>query len=407
MDRRLPADPGARGGVRDRAGADAAGLRSKPHGRQHRDARLRPLDGRGAVRPRAALRRRQRRINSGSLLYGRTFGVLGRSANAAIVLPYVWGEIDGFVEDEYRSITRSGLGDLRAQLTVNVLGGPALAPREFASHRPDTILGLSVAVSAPTGQYDPSKLINIGSNRWSFKPEIGISKTRGQWYLELYGGVWFFGTNTNFSRGLRARAGPHRHVPGPPELHVQAAAVAGRERHVLHRRPHHAGWRGEGGSAAQLTPGGHAGRARGAPQRAQGDLGDGLHHAESAPTSTPWAWRCRRSGSGGLDDRTWPRVRIAEAVGRSTIDLAAAGRPALDVPLAARCRRRSRRCRVRFLQHPELPRRVRAVCSRHASPRCLRAARGRRRLSRGDLQHRLRGPRRSRARGPHAEPAAA
>jgi hypothetical protein len=140
-------------------------------------------------------------INVGSLLYGRTFGLLGRSANAIVVLPYVWGEIEGYVANEYQKVTRSGLGDLRAQLTVNLLGGPALAPRDFASHRQDTILGLSLAVAAPSGQYDPAKLINIGSNRWSFKPEVGFSKTKGRWYLELYGGVWIFTTNTDFWGG--------------------------------------------------------------------------------------------------------------------------------------------------------------------------------------------------------------
>jgi hypothetical protein len=140
-------------------------------------------------------------INGGSLLYGRTFGLFGRSANAAVALPYVWGDVDGFVEGEYQRITRSGLGDLRGQLTVNLLGGPALTPREFATRRPGTVLGLSLAVVAPTGQYDPSKLINIGSNRWSLKPEMGVSKTWGRWYLELYGGVWVFSDNTDFFGG--------------------------------------------------------------------------------------------------------------------------------------------------------------------------------------------------------------
>jgi hypothetical protein len=140
-------------------------------------------------------------INAGTLMYGRTFGLFGRSASAVVGLPYVWGEIDGLVAGQYQRVTRSGLGDLRGQLTVNVLGGPALTPREFAAHRPDTILGLSLAAVAPTGQYDPSKLINIGSNRWSLKPEVGASKTLGSWYLELYGGVWLFGTNASFVGG--------------------------------------------------------------------------------------------------------------------------------------------------------------------------------------------------------------
>jgi hypothetical protein len=140
-------------------------------------------------------------IHASALLYGHSFGLLGRSANAIVALPYAWGSMDGLLSGEYLQITRSGLADLRGQLTVNLIGGPALAPREFATQRPTTILGVSVAVAAPTGQYDPAKLVNIGSNRWSFKPEVGFSRTKGRWYLELYGGAWVFGTNRNYYGG--------------------------------------------------------------------------------------------------------------------------------------------------------------------------------------------------------------
>jgi hypothetical protein len=91
---------------------------------------------------------------------------------------------------------------------VNILGGPALTPREFASARPDTVVGLSLAVSVPTGQYDPAKLINIGSNRWAVRPQLGASKTLGPWYLELYAGVWFFGDNTDFFGGALREQDP-------------------------------------------------------------------------------------------------------------------------------------------------------------------------------------------------------
>jgi hypothetical protein len=147
-------------------------------------------------------------INNGTLLYGHTFGIFGRSANFAVTAPYVWGEIDGSVSGEYASVTRSGLADMRAQLTVNLFGGPALSPREFAAVRPDAIIGLSLVVAAPTGQYDPSKLINIGSNRWSVKPQLGASKTVGPWYLELYGGVWLFTDNTDFYGGSLRKQNP-------------------------------------------------------------------------------------------------------------------------------------------------------------------------------------------------------
>lgn len=147
-------------------------------------------------------------INTSSLLYGRTFSLFGRSTNVGVALPYVWGAIDGYVEGEYARVTRSGLADLRAQLTVNILGGPALTPKEFASLRPDTVVGLSLVLAGPTGQYDPAKLINIGSNRWSLKPQLGVSKTLGPWYLELYGGVWFFSDNTDFYGGSLREQNP-------------------------------------------------------------------------------------------------------------------------------------------------------------------------------------------------------
>jgi len=147
-------------------------------------------------------------INSGALLYARTFGLWGRSAVIAAVQPYIWGEIDGLVLGERQAITRSGLGDPRAQLTVNVLGGPALPPAQFARHRTARILGLSVAVAVPSGQYDPAKLVNIGSNRWALKSELGFSQTVGAWYLELYGGVWAFGANEDFYGGARREQDP-------------------------------------------------------------------------------------------------------------------------------------------------------------------------------------------------------
>jgi hypothetical protein len=143
------------------------------------------------------------RINQGALFYGRTFGLFGRSASAAVQLPYVWGTVEGDVFEERRSVHRSGLADLRLRLTTNLVGGPALAPREFAQRRPRTTLGASVVLVAPTGQYDPSKLINLGTNRWSLKPELGLSHPAGRWFLEGYAGAWLFGDNADFFGGSR------------------------------------------------------------------------------------------------------------------------------------------------------------------------------------------------------------
>lgn len=141
------------------------------------------------------------KINSGSLVYVRTFNLFGRSANAGLVVPYVWGSIEGQVNEENRRITRSGFGDLQSRLTVNLLGGPALTPAEFAVRKPERTLGFSLLTVAPTGQYYPDKLINIGGNRWAFKPELGFSQPLGKWSFEAYAGAWFFTTNDDFFGG--------------------------------------------------------------------------------------------------------------------------------------------------------------------------------------------------------------
>jgi len=73
-----------------------------------------------------------------------------------------------------------------------------MAPRDFVKWRQKVLLGASLKIAAPTGQYDPAKLINWGSNRWGVKPEFGYSERWGNWVLDGYMGVWFFTTNHEF-----------------------------------------------------------------------------------------------------------------------------------------------------------------------------------------------------------------
>ena len=115
------------------------------------------------------------RLNAGAAAYGRTFGIAGHQASMLLVVPYVWGDISGNVFEEARSVTRSGLADTKLRLAVNLIGGEALSVKEFMKRTPRTTLGTSLSISAPTGQYDPTKLINIGTNRWAFKPEVGLT----------------------------------------------------------------------------------------------------------------------------------------------------------------------------------------------------------------------------------------
>jgi len=148
------------------------------------------------------------KVNSTVLLYGTTFGLFGRSASAGLVGSYAWGTMSGNVAEEFRSIRRSGLADVKARLAVNLVGGPALEPREFAKRRPRTTLGTSLIVIAPTGQYDPAKLINISANRWALKPEVGLARPVGKLMLEAYAGLWLYSDNGDFYGGSQRGQSP-------------------------------------------------------------------------------------------------------------------------------------------------------------------------------------------------------
>ncbi|HKH74692.1 MAG TPA: transporter [Vicinamibacterales bacterium] len=144
-------------------------------------------------------------IDSVGIGLGRTVDLFGRTALILAVVPYAWGDVSGSVGEESRRVTRSGLADPRVKLSVNLIGGRALTPREFAGAARPTIVGVSLAVAPPLGQYTGAKLINLGANRWAFKPEIGVSHALGRWTIEGYSGVVLFTTNREFYTGASVR----------------------------------------------------------------------------------------------------------------------------------------------------------------------------------------------------------
>jgi hypothetical protein len=92
-------------------------------------------------------------------------------------------------------VYRSGLLDASFRLSVNLLGGPAMPVQQFVKWKQKILLGVSLKVIAPTGEYDLAKLVNWGINRWAFKPEFGYSQRWGRWILNGYVGGWFYTTN--------------------------------------------------------------------------------------------------------------------------------------------------------------------------------------------------------------------
>jgi hypothetical protein len=136
-----------------------------------------------------------------TVAFGKALNAFGRTGQFLAVLPYVVADVSGKVAGVEASRHRSGLADSTFRFAMNIHGAPAMHLKEFASYHPKTLVGASLTVIAPTGQYDPNVLVNIGTNRWAFKPELGLSHFRGKWEFEAAFGAWLYTKNSNFYGG--------------------------------------------------------------------------------------------------------------------------------------------------------------------------------------------------------------
>jgi hypothetical protein len=146
--------------------------------------------------------------NIASFGYLRSLGIFGRSASVTAQVPYVFLSGTALLDGEPVSGTRTGTADARLRLAVNLLGGPALAPAEFAQYRQRRNLGVSLTVCVPSGNYRSFQLVNLGANRWGLKPEVGYSSIKGRWILEAAAGIWFFTDNDDYFGGTTLRQDP-------------------------------------------------------------------------------------------------------------------------------------------------------------------------------------------------------
>jgi hypothetical protein len=142
------------------------------------------------------------------LAYATTLNVLGQSAKLDVIVPYVLLAAKGLVLGLPRARYITGFADPAFRFSMNFIGAPALTAAEFKDYQQDFILGASLRVVAPLGQYDNDKLVNIGTNRWSFKPEIGFSKAFGPWTVEFTPGVTFYTDNGDFFGGKTREVAP-------------------------------------------------------------------------------------------------------------------------------------------------------------------------------------------------------
>jgi len=146
--------------------------------------------------------------HSSVFAYVRSLDIWGKSGKLDIIIPEAWLSGQAEVSGQQRDRDVVGFADPMVRLYVNLFGAPAMSMKEFANYKQDTIVGVSLAVTAPGGQYDPQKLVNIGTNRWSFKPEIGVSKAWGAFTAEAAAGVFVFTDNNQPFHGQTLAQAP-------------------------------------------------------------------------------------------------------------------------------------------------------------------------------------------------------
>ena len=140
--------------------------------------------------------------------YATTFRAFSQSGKFDFIVPFASLEAKGLVMGLPRERNVNGFADPAFRVSVNFFGAPALTAAEFKNYKQDSILGASLRITAPLGQYDSERLVNIGTNRWSFKPEIGYSKAFGRWTVEVAPAVTLYTENGNFFGGQTREVAP-------------------------------------------------------------------------------------------------------------------------------------------------------------------------------------------------------
>lgn len=158
--------------------------------------------------PSAPLTNGEVTVHSPFLAYARALDLWGLSGKVDAALPYACASGSAEFAGMPGKRDVCGLADPRVRLSVNFYGAPALTLEEFATYKQDILVGASLQVAAPLGQYDADKLLNIGTNRWFIKPELGVSKALGPMTLELAAGVTFYTPNTDFFGGHEKQQDP-------------------------------------------------------------------------------------------------------------------------------------------------------------------------------------------------------
>lgn len=149
-------------------------------------------------------------LNNFVVAYARSAKLFSRLAKFDFIVPYSFGTFEGVVNASDSSTSRNGIGDPLLRLSIVLIGTKAMGIEEFQKTGQKRFnLGAFVRIRPPLGQYDPSRLINLGANRWAVKTGLAASYIFGKKFvLEAHANSWFFTENKEFFNGNTLKQKP-------------------------------------------------------------------------------------------------------------------------------------------------------------------------------------------------------
>lgn len=148
----------------------------------------------------------------GAFGYVRTFALWGKSARVDVNVPYAKGRWEGLRNGLPVATGRQGFMDPRVRFSINLYGAPPMSGKEYIQYRRanpvTTTVGAALAVKFPLGDYNNTKLINLGGNRFVVRPQFGVLHQRYKWQFEVTGSVFLHQTNDEFWEGNKLEQEP-------------------------------------------------------------------------------------------------------------------------------------------------------------------------------------------------------
>jgi hypothetical protein len=183
-----------------------------PVGSQHINAGYARTTGDIIFNPVLRLEQTEFELSTAAVRYTWAFGLWGKSARVDVMQAWQSGDWNGLLDGVPASVEREGWSDTGVRFAVNLWGAPPLKGKEFAAYRAETdretIVGAGLLVLLPTGEYMEDKLINLGTNRYSFTPQLGVVHNRGKWSMEFTASASLPTDNKSFFNGRRLEEDP-------------------------------------------------------------------------------------------------------------------------------------------------------------------------------------------------------